>query len=357
MNTINMINKCKVMIGRCLFLLISLISVGGLLIHCSANPAAPPTPPAELPTFLVLPNPTLDVSKISSNASAGLAALVGSGGELSEEIAIAPNEIGDAALSLTAVLNQFDEFTIPVNRDPNVSLPVTDSVGTARTVKIDFADYDYDGDGVLEGCSGHTAALPICMRLWVDNERIAQAVFEHFPTQDNQGSGRIKYVVPSGGGDSGVRISTIYDFFDPENRSSEFLLFTPPESFARSYRRAIITAVGPESSAKKSIKFSKSFFFDSSPTADTIQYVASFLEGNQPTQDFWSGSLQVSTDLLEESPGLSNISGACAQISTGNPVLVGTCQDLEIDVTGADFIDFATDADFALNSFPENPTF
>jgi hypothetical protein len=284
------------------------------------------------------------------------AALVGSGGEFSDEIAIAPNRIGDSNDLFAAVLNELDALSIPVAEDARFEtiLPSffgSDSVG----VKIDFGDFDYDGSGGAEGCSGHTAELPICMRLWVDGERFLAAVFYDFPTDSNPGAGRFKILLPeSSGGDAGVRFAFDYDHSDPLNKRTESLLFTPGSSFAKTFRRAQISQEGPEGAAKKSINYSDQFFFNSL-FPDSVRYVGSFLQDSDPSQVFWSGSLELSDNL--ETPALSEISGVCAQAATGNGVLVGTCQDLGIDTTGIDFIDFAVEEDFEFFDFPNSPTF
>lgn len=330
-----------------------LLIAGAVALTGCPSPAAPPAPPAEIPTFLTLPDPRIDVSEIASTpASPSVSAFVGSGGEFSDEIAIAPNRIGDANLLFGSFLT---ELTIPVGKDSHFETTLDSAFGSDSVdLKIDFTDFDYDGVGGKEGCSGNTEALPICIRAWLGGEPFLAAVFTQFPTSSSPGAGRFKSVTLGSGGDAGVRFAFNYDHSDPLNKRTESLLFTPETSFAKSFRRAQITQVGSEGTAKKSVNYSDQFFFN--PLfPDTVQYVGSFLQDPDPSQVFWSGSLEISPGL--ETPALSNISGVCAQVSTGNAVLVGTCQDLKIDTTGIGFIDFATDADFAFVDFPSSPTF
>lgn len=319
-----------------------LLGVGG----CTGlRPAAPPAPPAEVPTFLTLPDPRIDVSDLASSPSSDLSvALVGPGGEFSDEIAIAPNKIGDANLSFGLGLR-------------DISIPVSDAttfVSESGDIKVDFSDFDFDGVDGQEGCSGRTSELPICMRIWVNGERYFQGVFDSFPSVENPGVGRFRVVPTSTGGDAGVTFVFNYDHSDSLNKSTEFLMFTPASSFAKSLRRAQISQVGEEGSAKKTINYSDRFFFDPL-NPDTVRYIGSFLQNSNPDKVFWSGSLEISPGLA--SPNFGGISNVCAQVSTGDAVLQGTCQDGGIDTTGIDFIDFATDEDFAFSDFPLTPTF
>ncbi len=335
--------------------------LAGLLQQCSGtNPAAPPAPLAELPGALLVPDARIDVSEIASvPAPEGVSFLVGSGGRYSDEIAIAPNRIGDTNLNFGLILAPLEDLRIPVGEDVTrfvSSIEVPDfPVPRRLEVRLDFADFDYDGDGAREGCSGHTAALPVCLRMWSGGERFIAAVFDQFPSEVNRGAGRLKFLfnsqVSGGGGDTGVRFAFVYDHFDPEDLFTEIALFIPPESFALGLRRAQISQVGPEGSAKKTINFSDKFDFGR-PKPSTVRYVGSFRQDF----DFWSGSLLVSEDLLASTPELSNFKGICAQISSGNGVLIGTCRDLGIDVKHVPFIDFVEERAFEFFDFPATPT-
>jgi hypothetical protein len=332
-----------------------LLAAGAIAFSGCPSPAAPPGPPAEIPSSLRLPDPRIDLSEVAAPPTSSLmTALVGSGGSLSDEIAIAPNRIGDANISFGIIFDSLKDLEIPVGTD--VTRFVSSAVFTAGPesetleLKLDFADFNG------EGCSGHTASLPICLRMWAGGAPFLAAVFDQFPTEGTPGSGRLKIVVNARipGGDPGVRIAFDYDHSDPLNKRTESLLFTPETSFAKTFRRAQISQVGPEGLSKKSIHYSDQFFFDPS-NPDSVRYIGSFLQDPDPLQVFWSGSLELSENL--ETPALSEISDVCAQVATGNEVLAGTCRDLGIDTTGFEFIDFATEVDFALFDFPESPTF
>lgn len=330
-------------------------AVAALALAGCPSPAAPPGPPAEVPSSLRLPDPRIDVADIASApASSSVSALVGSGGALSDEISIAPNRIGDTNITFGIIFDSLKEMEIPVGTD--VTHFVSSAVFTAGLesvtleLKLDFADFDG------EGCSGHTAALPVCLRMWAGGAPFLQAVFDQFPTEETPGSGRLTLLVNERlpGGGTGERFVFEYDHSDPLNKGTESLLFTPETSFAKSFRRAQISQIGPEGFSKKSINYSDQFFFDPS-NPDSVRYIGRFLQDPDPAQVFWSGSLELSANL--ELPELSEISGACAQVLTGNEVLAGTCRDLGIDTAGIGFIDFAQESDFEFVDFPSVPTF
>src|SRR5579885_259080 len=242
-------------------LLFTLLALGS----CSTNPAAPPAPPAELPSFLTLPDPTISVAEISHQASPDLSALVGSG-PLAAEISVAPDliqETNDALLALISNLNA--QFQIPVSAlTKTFEAPVSIGSGdTARTVdgKIDFADFDFDGDGSKEGCSGSTAPLPngdvrICMRLWLDGHKVLAGLFKQYPAPGAPGAGRITvFSNPSlGEAEAGASFAFKYDFLDLTNRKTEFFSGitdnADPTTFV-ALRHTLVSQVGTEGSAQK----------------------------------------------------------------------------------------------------------
>lgn len=324
-----------------------------LLVSCSGtNSAVAPAPLAEVPSAISLPDPSIGVQEISSQPSLNLKAIAAGTDNLSEEIAIAPNTIGDVNLSFAAVITPFQSIEIPVSTATTQLTASVQDLDKQLAVKMDFAPFDYNGDGQAEPCSGNTEGLPICLRMWVANQPFMAAVFTDYPTTENLGAGSFKILINDSfsGGDTNVRFAYNYDHIDPQVLSTEFFQFTPPESFVQSYRHALISQQGREGSAQKLINFSN--IFGGSPGGqETVQYVGQFRQD----QDFWSGSLQLSPGLV--SPELGNVQNACALISTGDPVLQGACVDLGIDTTGIGFIDYAEATDFTLFDFPATPTF
>jgi hypothetical protein len=337
---------------RCSILLLTLVWVG------CPSPAAPPAPPAELPSALRLPDPRINTDEIASTVSAALSALVGPGGEFSDEIAFGPNRTQQDNFTFGTLMAPLLETDIPVGETITTFVTTTDFFAGPETtipleVKMDFSDFDYDGNGVVEGCSGHTAALPICVRLWVGGERFMQGVFDQFPTSETPGAGRFRIILPDvlTAFVTGTGFVFNYDHSDETHLTTETLNLA--QDFVPTLRRSVVTQEGVEGSAKKTVNFGDTFELTPG-TPTSIQYIGSFLQD----EDFWSGSFEATDDIIAGfAPNLTNVSNACAQISTGIGISQGTCVDLGIDTTGIDFIDFSQESDFEFSDFPTTPTF
>lgn len=337
------------------------------------NPAAPPAPPAELPAALIFPVPSIDVSKTTSaSASGSLAAFVAPGGRFSEEIVQGSDLATQGDAILGVFLNPLTDLKIPV--DPSFSTfegPVTFTNHVGETValnaKIDFSDFDLDGDGVAEGCSGSTSPLPtgataprpVCYRIWVETEEGAQrlmaGVFNQLSLGTNIGAGR--YVVNTSALPTlfgGLSLSAMYDHRDPLKKATDLFLGYPGMTGFALFAHIFITQQGPDESAIKTLIMSNTFVEDP-PLMDSFRSVGRFKEG----ADFWSGTIQAKGAFTQE--GLvESIADVCAQISTGNEVSRLDCVDLGIDVFGVTFVDFATENDVSLPSsanFPDLPIF
>ncbi len=339
-------------------------------------PAAPPAPPVELPSTFLFPDPRINVDELALEPSPSLSAFVGSGGEFSAEINIAENRISGYNDILGAVLDPIRTINIPVDSTLTQFTAMADfpvGPGVTAELKLDFTDFDFNGDGNLDGCSGTTCPVagnpatcpsettadqirPICVRMWADGEALLGAVFEQIPTDDNPGIGQLKVRTPTTLlSPVDERFIAVYNHADPEDIRTEAARFSPPEAFALTLTRAIISQQGPEGFAQKTINLSESFDFQRpSGLPDTVKYIGSYLQD----RDFWSGSLAGNDQFLDLFPDIeSNFSNVCAQLSTGNEVNRGICQDLNIDVEGIEFIDFAKESDFTFFDFPEAPTF
>jgi hypothetical protein len=163
------------------------------------SPAGPPAPPAEIPGFVVFPD-SLDVGGTNSSASISsvqasqivgktkdvdttlLSALIKLGGELQEAVLgfVAAKDTddidGDGDTDETiGVLAAYSDLKIPT--DPNLkycefnstegkcyqgdgSETSTAPIGnTSNTVFISFADFDLNGDGSNEGCTGNSCPV------------------------------------------------------------------------------------------------------------------------------------------------------------------------------------------------------
>jgi len=344
------------------------------------NPAAPPAPPAELPAALQYPSDlsisvtTLESSSPSPSENAP-PALVGSGGQFSDEISFGANLAGILNQFVNILLQPLPEFEIPVSTKTTfeIKFPFDDPIrptGIPQTIdiKIDFSDYDFDGDGLKEGCVGHTAGLPICYRIWFDGQQRMAGIFTDFPTAGNPAAGRFRILLhePAHNEDSAIDVyfGVVYDHRDPEHKSTE--VFERFESAGEPVdvknpnvadECIFVSQEGPDATAKKRLALSAQGFPTSFPGVtgepNSVQYLGQWREDN----DFWSGKVaRINIDIQEfHDPNV------CAFISTANASDRGNCQDLGIDVDDPveiAFIDFLTADDVRLpDDFPTSPTF
>lgn len=324
------------------------------------NPATPPAPPAELPSALRFPSDLgINVDKVASQPSPGaLEALVGPGGQYSDIISAAPNLVQTFNQFVKTLLQPVSQSDIPVST--TTTFEFTALLGTLNVdVKLDFADFDLDGDGHTEACAGHTAGLPICYRIWLNGQQFMAGLFTKFPTAGNNGAGFFRAIGHSpaqgSGGAHDVYTGVVYDHEDPMAKSTEFfqrgvLSGDPVDQRDPKIpdQHSIVSQDGPDATAKKRLGFSSSEV-ETSP--GVTEPPGQFLEQWREDQDFWSGSF-----FQEGEP--FNFTDVCAVISTGNAADVVNCQDLGIDVAGIPFIDFLTSDDVSFPAdFPVSPTF
>lgn len=322
----------------------------------SCSPATPPVPPAELPSALIFPRSVeINVDKIrsGSGASSLQAAFVGAGGTYSDliasgaDLAQSVNELVDATLTI------FRTLSIPVSTSQvNYETSVTED-GQVFEIKIDFADYDFDDDGSDEGCAGHTASLPICFRLWINDTRFMVGMFDQYPTEENPGAGIFHVGMNSDLDDAGTDLffGVIYDHIDSERLATDLsVIGNATIDSENQFIAAHITLDqdGPDATALKTINADA----DIGPTiaqTDSALYVGQFLED----ENYWSGSSVATSG--GETVSFFNV---CALISTGNEANRDFCLDLGIDVAGIDFVDPVTLGDVAFPvDFPATPTF
>ncbi len=216
--------KLTTFITRAVFCSVAIIGLSLVLWGCGG--AGVPVPPVETPSPIVLKfvpyeDIRIDFSTISSAAPAAALAVkaVGAGGDYSAEITFGPNVLqGLFEETLSLVMGPLTAFEIPVSE--------TTITFEATGIKIDFGDFDLNGDGVKEGCSGHTAALPVCARVWTDEgagyTRYAAWVFEAYPTEGNPGKSRVKFFDTEPDGDF-FSFAINFDHRDGENKATEVL--------------------------------------------------------------------------------------------------------------------------------------
>lgn len=337
-----------------------------LIASCSSSTATPPTAPAELPSITSFPFPSsigVDVDEITVSESSGPVDIpspiaktenrgrtVGSDGEFSDEIVIGSNMAEEVAEELNGILEIFEEVDVPVGTDEtNFETTVTDDEDETHAVKMDFAVFDFGGDGTDESCSGHTAALPICFRIWLDDERFMAGLFDTYPSDDNPGAGQMRIVdlLDSGGinsvensGEGESAIATVYNHDDEENTSTD-LQSIIPSGDSTEYRHISLTEIGPAGSAEKTLNVV-------SRLLGTVSYLGQWIED----EDYWTGRI-----LIDEN-GVSDEAIPCAQISTGNGADEALCEALSLSIDGTSFNELPTAADVSLpDDFPDAPTF
>lgn len=374
-----------------------LFILGLFCLQACDNGVTPPAPPAEIPSALVFPSSIgIDVSTLqldpSTPSALSILSLVESGGEFSNEISNGAN-VTDAEIQvIDNILAELDALSIPIGTTVTTyettesRLDSNDAVEIVSYFRFDFADFDYDGDGQNEGCSGHTGSAPICFRLWNTNQpstdpspfssdfvRLMAGVFTTYPSKDNPGAGRFKFAIrdnSQGGaiGGEDLLVGVIYDHIDPENKSSEIFgsgdVSVLDESGSQGTEEEgggqsddlggsvildghlLITQVGPNATGIKTIKEATHY-----PDGESSQYFGQFKEGD----DFWigSGTFETASELF-----LSDFNDICARISTGEEVDTTYCTEAGLVTPETNFLPAATEADYDLpEDFPLTPTF
>jgi hypothetical protein len=344
------------------------------------NPAAPPGPPAEIPSALTIPHDlSLEVTELEEPSPAALKVQTVTNSDIRNAIDGAVGIVEETNLFLDRALSPIGLLTIPVDTTVTTfSFAIPDEMGTDHSIKIDFGLFDLNGDGFDESCSGCTCPVgcapdlaacptevpadqlhPICIRLWVDGARYLAGTFDRVPTADNPESGRLRLTIPSGSDLGGSALGIVYDHRDPENRTTDLSDFLKDvaagetDFFER--RRTHVSILGPDAEAKKSANLSAQFFDDTSSTLRfQTQYFANL--------DFiLLETLADGSFGKEGALGIADITPPiCAQISTANPVSDILCSDLGLSLAAGDFVSLPELTDVQLppaSEFPETPTF
>ncbi|HCU23696.1 MAG TPA: hypothetical protein DF383_01665 [Deltaproteobacteria bacterium] len=369
-----------------------------ILMGCAGGPAAPPAPLVEIPSALSIPPSVgIDVSEVASGSSGNLPtealsfgsqaakALVGVGGEFSEDISHGADLATEINAVLDGILSPLHQLVIPVN--PSLTQfqgVVTFNPGTTaeavRTLQLNFADFDLNGDGSTEGCTGCTCPAgcgipecpselpaselrPICLRIWVEepgsaDRRLLAGIFNLLPTDSSPGIGQIRTQLElrNAAGDVVDTLFTAANFnhADPLALFTEFFFKNPLLDGTQSGSHINLRQTGAPASSKKTIQESTDFVAPDPANSSFFKSVVQFLEN----KDFVSLS-------VEEAPPPSTepnpFFAQCALISTGNGIARENCLELGIDVGMPgdpgfiDFIRFATEGDVQFFDFPLLP--
>lgn len=373
------------------------------------SPAAPPAPPAELPSALTFP-PTVDVGfgTPSDEASLKLAASpIPIGGAFFEAIQFGFDVNSKANNQLEATLSALNGLEIPLN-------PVTrtfektfsgDGGILGDAIKIDFSDFAIPGKP--EACTGCTCPTgcdtacpteaaeedlhPVCYRIWRDVTGDGQSKFipliggfmTRLPVRDdpdtpedesNSGNGSFSILAE----DPLLKVTSgsVYRHRDsarPFDKRTEFFQIVVDKPSGSSEGGATINLVttaqigldGATSAVQvlKSLKHAVALESPLEvPDERNLQYLAQFRED----ADFWSGTLQnnlpfVPFNALSTPPeDTDNFTDQCVDLFTAVGVDGGTCEDLGIDVGDVPLLEIPLSSDPSFNfpvDFPQFPTF
>ncbi len=329
------------------------------------NPAGPPAGLAEIPS-LQFPEGLSNEFNVETPASSGsdvaqlkamLKAMVMPGDNISDEISRSAENYQNYSQLVDQILEPLHQMLIP-RRVDLIHFEDLIIIGDELVnVKIDFTPYEG------ETCSGNTAELPVCYRIWFNDKRALIGVFlKAFPTPENPGAGRFRGISPTKYlGLVPFAANVSYDVVDPSNKEAEYYVGIPKgpdnpedpfpfEDVPKDKSELLLTAhllinqMGLDFSALKIIFGSiENFIFNFE-----VQDIGRWREDD----NFWSGSVETTE------PNEPDFQAACALLSSGIVVDQQECIDRSIDVEGLNFIPFVEISDLAFPpDFPPSPTF
>lgn len=313
--------------------------------------------PADAPDALVLPQ--------SFAIASSSEALTTGGGSTPSDFSSAISEgAGLAAESeqlLTFLLSPFQSLKIPVGSTTTQhqsSLTITNGSGTKSVTlaaAVDLSDFDLDGDGNTEGCSGHSAALPICLRIWLDGERFLAARLDAFPSATSPGAGRmtVRKTSTMPGGEDGMGVTVIFDHTDPGNISSEMFWGVPSNEMGSeeivAVRHVLLTRTGASSEAVCTLNLSDEMAVTGT---NTLRYLVRY----RVDQDLWSGTVEA-LGIFESMLGIESFDDVCVDRTTGQQVAADQCTAAGVSVSGLTSVAIAGPDSVALPAdFPAQPT-
>ncbi|HSA59039.1 MAG TPA: hypothetical protein VLJ37_05070 [bacterium] len=376
------------------------------------SPGGPPAPPAEIPALVAFPKSVgIDVSRVAGESPSS-ALVADSAGKaqsgidnFSDLISLGPITFNSFSSLLDDFLGPLSDLEIPVS--PTVTTfegPMTFAPGLVAAVKIDFADFDLDGDGASEGCTNCTCPTgcapafsecpteapvsrlkPVCYRIWLrdvgqtEYVRFLAGRFDRYATRDdpetegseeNAGEGRFRMGVEPPPTPDGMRnplaLGVLYDHrhdTDPLKKETEFFILDrrldaggAPVSSDEAH--ALVTqetpaVPAPEGTLRKTVKLDLRKTPDPEDGPGLVQYIGRFRDD----LDFWGGTFNLQ-DIGGVDPKTVSGEDVCARISTGEETADANCTDAGISVTGEGFLRAAAEADSSFPAgFPESPTF
>lgn len=374
------------------------------------NPAAPPAPPAEIPSALTFPESVNIGFGEPSKEAASLnlvQPLVPIGGEFFDAIQFGFDVNARANDAVQVFLDELNRLEIPVNPVTR-TFEVTDRTPDAffgDDIKIDFSDFNFPGK--TEACTGCTCPTgcdsacptealeedlkPVCYRIWsnpsFDSDDAYVPLIAGFMTrlaiednpdtpEDETNAGNGAFSIRLEDASSIINTGAVYEHRNtarPFDKTTDLFNVPLGKATEATTTRATVNLISSaqkglpgatnESQVIKTLRFtgSQEVPIGATDPDHAIQYIAQFRED----ADFWSGTLQnnlqsVPLDLTAEPPDTENFTDQCAQLSTAIGVEQLTCEDLSISVGEIPFIDVKSSTDPSLNlpvDFPTLPTF
>jgi len=346
--------------------IIPILLLCGLLWRCtSANPsgAVAPAPLAEVPSlqFPETVGGEFDVTPSAPSVSgAALKAFVNEGDDISGPIADSSDNAALVTDLMDQILGPLHTLVIPSREDVHTFEDVIVIGDQLVHVKIDFNPYS-NRQGIA--CSGNTAQVPICYRIWFNGLKSLSGFFiKSIPTATNPGDGFIQGLAP-------IKIigffpfvmGVDYDLRDPNALQAHFNLGVGEEVFEdipetesefMTTVHLTLEQLGPPNSALKTINATNTSFDQDGNHRDEKRHVARWREG----EDFWSGTQDFAP--LDDYSGSFEFFAACAQISSGQVINSSSCVEHGVDVSAIPFLDFVKIGDLQFpGDFPADPTF
>ncbi|MCE9625911.1 MAG: hypothetical protein K8R69_10760 [Deltaproteobacteria bacterium] len=354
----------------------------------TSNPATAPAPIAEIPASLTIPSTVeIDTSKTASPV-AGAPVVFQTVGEpsastLSNSVAktsslTLKNAVGNgtytggisfssnisifANIRMNGILQPLNAIDpkIPVSADLHQMDTLVFIGNNSYSAHLDFGDFDIDGDGNLEGCSGNTLGLPICIRVYIQGyftpgepTRFLAARFDSYPTETNKGAGTLRGHDVSFGG---YQVRADYNHVDPEDKFTDIyagFLYDPVDPLNpapdRTYLilrfRAFVSQLGPDTTALKTANGSSPDQELSGPGYSGKGFGRWF-----ENLDLWRGSFESNTDPSK------NFEDLCAIISTAEAALPSQlCADNGLNLQGLEFLPDPVKEDVEFFDFPATP--
>jgi hypothetical protein len=302
-----------------------LLSFSFCLMTCG-GPAAAPGPIAEVPAPAVLKfvsaeglkvdittlseggtlTPSLDVSKFMLPPNIPMKFF----------IQLGPTFADSVQTGLTTAIEGIEKLQIPISvRTTTFEIIINFGRGAGflsdsqlHRVKLDFAAFDYDNSGAIDGieseCKGNTASLPICIRFWLDGKPFLAGIIGKHPIYSTNpripdfiGEGTFKIVM--GGGDPARDTLLIaYKQLQAPGSPKEI------EYFFKAGQQQM-TQRGTATSTFKGINMSMDIYSGLYPTF--LQYTGQFVEGVSLVgmRLFWGNGTPenpIEGDLFQEAP-------------------------------------------------------